>query len=357
MVGVVSVMLCGCSETELQESVEDTIVNQTAGIIEPQSNQRDYLIQDYNVKKPKDVSISSLSKYDMSGPDYAGISEIVSNLEAADSTESVTESSDGVCLSTYHEKKNDTKKGGYECVKPEYSSTIISSFSKTDFYKKGGYTSETDCNEFLIDVFNYVKSTKASEQTGRAEVRSIVAKLVSDNQITGGYAFAAERYYRAEVNTTAKMTEVFGDNFGYVVADTSVNSGLSFTELSAFAARSGVSAHVIVSYNVPQVSGNSNTSGWAIYYKDGNDSKDLAEKICESLRSDKSLTEATSKEKNGNRVKYEGCRCVDDYFGNPDMFVVLNYAEVPTVIVSLGDDTTVTAEMAQKIAEGIMAWR
>lgn len=39
-----------------------------AGITEPQGNQRDYLLENYDVKKAKDLKKSKLKKYDLSGP-------------------------------------------------------------------------------------------------------------------------------------------------------------------------------------------------------------------------------------------------------------------------------------------------
>ena len=86
-------LLAGC-DNEVADAVVSSVRGTNAGITEPQGNQRDYLLENYDVKKAKDLKKSKLKKYDLSGPDYAGITEIVSNLDVTDGTEMNADSTD-----------------------------------------------------------------------------------------------------------------------------------------------------------------------------------------------------------------------------------------------------------------------
>lgn len=343
----VCLMLTGCSLEEAESMVGGIEENMEMAVSEPQSNTRDYLLQDYNVKEPKDVTINSLSKFDVSGPDYTGISESVSNLEAAEDTEDLGETANGVCISTYHEKKHgSSNRAGDVCVTREYGSDVLSALKGTDFYTEGSYNDSSNGNDVLADAITYLNGTAQSEKTDRDRVRAAIAMLEHDKKVAAAYSCTTSENYSVETNACAKLKSALSKaGAASVVTDSSLKSGLAFNEMAEYASSCGAAVHVVISYNEVQV-GTKQTDGWAVYYREpagGNaDSQALAEAVSKALKSS-GLQEASST-RSGN-----GLREVGSYYDNVNKFVVLNYATVPTVVISLG----ITDKNSKDIATGM----
>lgn len=358
MVCLSLLVLTGCTEEEMEDLAKAETDSIGTDAVQPQGNQRDYLIQDYNVKKVEDVKIPSLKKYDVSGPDYSGISEIGGSIA---STEMMDESTNGVCLSTYHRKATSGSHvwQGYVCTKKDDTSEVVNALSATAFYRNGDYDSSTDVNALLKDAQAFINSNTPSTSNDRSELSGVLTSLRTSGAITPGYESVGARYYKVEKDACNIIASSLKDaDIESVITDSSENSGLTFVEMTEYAASSGATAHVIVTYNQAQLSSYTNTNGWVVYYREsGSGSKELADAIYKSLKKEGSLIEAKSE--NGSE-KFKGERSVEEYYGNSYKFPALVYASIPTVIVSIhatdASDTKV-AVTAKAITSGIQEWK
>ena len=131
------------------------------------------------------------------------------------------------------------------------------------------------------------------------------------------------------------VESVLGNSsIGYV--DT-LNNSTAYTRynMPEYASMAGAKYHVILSFKENQKpTASYNRDGWTVYYKSADGSAgvsaELAAKIAESLRADSDLAEASSIV---NNVTFNGCRSIEEYFGNNYTFPIFNYTQVPTVLV------------------------
>lgn len=325
-------LLAGC-DNEVADAVVSSVRGTNAGITEPQGNQRDYLLENYDVKKAKDLKKSKLKKYDLSGPDYAGITEIVSNLDVTDGTEIDADSTDIYCFSAYH--CTGSTATGRMCVAPSDAKNILESFQNTKFFKDGNYSLDSDANEFLNKLNAYIVSGSQQTLTERQELVSILNRLTVSDLVRPANETATRSDYKLETGTISVVESVLGNSsIGYV--DT-LNNNTAYTRynMPEYASMAGAKYHVILSFKENQKpTASYSRDGWTVYYKSADGSAgvsaELAAKIAESLRADSDLAEASSIV---NNVTFNGCRSIEEYFGNNYTFPIFNYTQVPTVLV------------------------
>lgn len=324
--------LSGCTYEEASDYASAIVDSVGTDSIQPQGNQRDYLLQDYNVKKVQDVRKSTLKKYDVSGPDYSGVSEIITNGSgSADDTEDNKDSA-GICVTAYHTNgKLAGQNNWFVCKNVSNSSKVLQALSSTEFYKDGDYSESSDVNEVLKDAYAY----SISGGTNASELISKLASLKSAGILTNARISASSSDYKVESTTNGiVMSAVQEASFTAVATDSTQKSGLSGVEAAEYATASGASAHVVVAYKCSQRSGYKNVDGWTVYYLESvPNSASLADAIVKELRGQTALTEATSTSSSGTR--FNGKREVSGYWGNSDKFTILSYATVPTVVVAI----------------------
>lgn len=329
---VATISLTGC-DSDLVDTITDSVKRTEAGVTEPQGNQRDYLLENYDVKKAKDLKKAKLKKYDLSGPDYAGITEIVNDLDVTDGTEMSDTSTIEYCFSAYHCTGSSTT--GRMCVSPSYAKNVLKAFEDTDFFKNGDYNLDSDANEFLNKLNAYVVSGSQVSLTARQELVGVLNRLTMSDLIRPANEVITKPNYKLETETISIVEATLSDkSIGFI--DTFDNNTIyTRYNMPEYASLSGAKSHIIISFRENQkATADSNKDGWVVYYKSADDSNgtsmELATKISNALRTDSSLDEASSKI--GNK-KFDGCRSIDEYFENEYTFPIFNYTQIPTVLV------------------------
>lgn len=332
---IIAFTVTGCDGTP-SDTITDTITRVESGTVEPQGNQRDYLLQDYDTKKPKDLKKDKLKKFDVSGPDYAGITEIVNNMDLESDTELKEDNTTSFCLSAYHCTTTNAI-AGRMCVSPDKASDVLKAFKDTSFYKDGDYTTSSDVNEFLTKLEAYVARGSQSSQTTRQQLVAILNSLTVSDVVRPVTETAANTDYKKETKVIGLIETGLNEKSVKYTDTVSNNDTYARYSLAEYATLSGVGYHIIISYKESQQAGSStSTDGWMIYYKNDSHasgkSKLLAEKIVEALREDSSIVEAKSKI---DDKTFDGCRNMDEYYGTKVGFPILNYEEIPAVLVVL----------------------
>lgn len=212
-------VLGGCGDESLtvpSGSSPSAVVG--AAVTEPQSNQEDYLLQEYDVKEVGSVPIEELEMYDVSGPSYSGISEIISDEEAQESTESTQSQVTVYVAPMYNAEPIKT----YECTSAKAQELVegllnekgihgdITSLLRKMYQQKYGSIPSTAWTPGLNDVAN----------------RATQAGWIAQAGITG-----VDGQYRTHLTiANAVKAQLTAEGYNVVMATTGVGEATSNAE-------------------------------------------------------------------------------------------------------------------------------
>lgn len=329
--------------------------------MEPQGNSQDYLLQDYNVVDVEEATLEELPAYDLSGPEYAGITEIVSDNEYKDS-EAVTEKKPTIYLSTYHTDGDDSygfSKQTLILKSPTYANSVYSAVKDTQYGKAKKVTPD-GIGAFLRSVYKLYQNNGPSmgselNDSDFPEIQKILGAteysgLWRNGLLSHGYAcHSCVEYEQNVVSITQKLLEDSG--YPVVITPSSGTNALDFELRMLESEGNGAVIHVVVCVQVTRYD---LTDGRLVLYND-RDSEDkvaslFAAKLAEKLKS------------HPIPVHGDGCYGTKELSGDSELCPALNWGTTPKVALVMGrsgifweDNAVSKSENHKAFADGIAA--
>lgn len=205
---IIALAISGCGE-DTKGVIEDSINDVTNITDGPDTNKQDFLVQDLNIVDVGKLDKDELAQFDVSGPEYSGITSIggssSSSLTEGNSTETVADNNSGkvVAITQYH--IYDSSKNGIKDIKAsdlyniqikpysydEYlksafegyqiSSATGMTFESTDFFKTKYGTVDNlpnDTNTIFYDMAKW--ATGSSTDTQVNQIRAFLVQSRRD---------------------------------------------------------------------------------------------------------------------------------------------------------------------------------
>lgn len=335
----------------------------------PQGNKEDFLIQDYNVKDVEQDDITPLDPFDMSGPTYAGISEMYSDADGLHSAS--TNGKPTVVISTYHTKMASDGKNSVQdwvCRSPGTRPNVWNTLSGLEITPLCGGTSEENSNDVLRYVYKqyYGTTNKDTSLQGKLEAAATAIGKTKDQglrasgDVVDGHSFS-KNGYSFETSLASRLTDVLSENgYNVVTSKSGSGNGLDFVEKAENASNVGAVMHVVL---WSRIASGSQGTGWEFVY---NDTASTADKA-------KSFANAASDKLSGGSVSAMfvpadggSVQSTSDFAHRADYYTILNWGDTPTVIFMIGDpsdsdvaaklgDSSVLAEYADAVSAGLDA--
>lgn len=336
-----SLVLSGCdaSTSEFTSWLNNPEGNTASVFTEPQGNSQDFLIQDYNVKEVEEDTITPLEPFDTSGPDYAGISEIIADADASSSGTTTDEST--VVVSTMHTQSpvgGKAKLQNWICKSPGVQGEVWEKLKDTGINCVYAYDKETEVNDLLR--VGYAKcngSRKDSDPVTDDMVQSfknIVGATASSGlrgakKVTTGYSYKTSAF-SVENSIADRLTNVLtSEGYSAVYTKNSATAGLDFVDKSMAGQENYAKCHVVI---WSRAASDGEGPGWMVFYNDA------TEHSSASMALANYLTEELAECKVSKAID-SGFAGTGEHFGDSDHYVILNWSTVPTIILVVGDYT------------------
>lgn len=291
------------------------------------------------MKEVENDTIDQLDPFDTSGPSYAGVSEILADADANGSGTVTDEST--VVISTMHTQTGaggKTKLQDWICKSPGVRGDVWSKIKTTGINEVCGYTSENDVNDLLRVAYTKCngsrKSTDPVSDDMVYEFKSIVGNTASSGlrgskKVTTGYSYKANAFGIENAIADRLNNVLTGNGYTPVYTKNSSSAGLDYVEKSMAGQENYAKCHVIIWSRAASAG---EGSGWMIFYNDATEhssaSMALANYLSEAL--------GDCKISKGISAGYVG---TGEHFSDSDHYAILNWSDVPTIMLVVGDYT------------------
>lgn len=294
------------------------------------------------MKSVTSSELEELPEYDLTGPEYVGITEMVSDSDYANAD--TTDDTITVCISPYHTQGGNSDLQTYVVKSPNSNDTVWNALKDLNFTTKCGYDSIERLDD-LLDYYYEIQTTGISSGSTLTQQdldaiklkigRSTSSGLRGSGDVTSGHSHQTTAYpLETDIITTIQSVLTSANSglihnlasvkYNVIVTDSSKNTGLSMKAKSTEAASEGATVHVVI---WSRKNSSDQGTGWYVIYNDGNDvatqSKELAKELFSAM---------------------SGCTISAVYdsevatssLGTSEYYTVLNWATIPTVILVVG---------------------